>query len=105
MLTYPLLRWSIRRSKKIPFDPLTDIGIIVHQIVLLAIWAVINVVLVTYEDYGYTLLMPSICVLGGIMFLFFATQLFVNGPNGYKYALWMKVIGPLGSILLCMYKV
>lgn len=30
MLTYPLLRWTIRRSRKIPFDPATDIGIIVH---------------------------------------------------------------------------
>ena len=71
MLTYPLLRWSIRRSRKIPFDPLIDIGIICHQIVLLSIWAVINISLVTYQDYGYTLLMPSICVLGGIMFLFY----------------------------------
>jgi len=71
MLTYPLLRWSIRRSKQIPFDPLTDIGIICHQIVLLALWAVVNVTLVTYQDYGETLLMPSICVLGGIMFLFY----------------------------------
>ena len=30
MLTYPLLRWSIRRSRKIPFDPVTDVGIMTH---------------------------------------------------------------------------
>jgi len=28
MLTYPLLRWTIRRSKRIPFDPVTDTGIV-----------------------------------------------------------------------------
>ena len=30
ILTYPLLRWSIRRSKRIPFDPLVDTGIVLH---------------------------------------------------------------------------
>ena len=30
MLCYPLLRWSIRRSKGIPFDGVTDTGIIAH---------------------------------------------------------------------------
>jgi fucose 4-O-acetylase-like acetyltransferase len=30
ILTYPLLRWTIRRSKRIPFDPLVDTGIVLH---------------------------------------------------------------------------
>ena len=30
ILTYPLLRWSIRRSKGIAFDPLVDTGIVLH---------------------------------------------------------------------------
>ena len=30
VLTYPLLRWTVRRSKGIPYDPLVDTGIIVH---------------------------------------------------------------------------
>jgi hypothetical protein len=104
MLTYPLLRWSIRRSRGIPFDALTDIGIICHQIVLLSIWAFINVTLVTYKDYGNELLLPSICVLGGIMFCFYFFQFLIMRPNGYKYALVMKIIGPIGSIILCLFK-
>ena len=30
MICYPLLRWTIRRSKRIPLDACTDIGIILH---------------------------------------------------------------------------
>ena len=52
MLTYPLLRWSIRRARKIPFDAATDMGIIVHQLVTLAAWAAINFYLVTTDSYG-----------------------------------------------------
>jgi len=29
MLTYPLLRWTIRRSRKIKFDWLIDLGLII----------------------------------------------------------------------------
>lgn len=71
MLTYPLLRWSIRRSKNIPFDPVTDTGIIIHQIVTLAIWCIPNYYLVTKNDYNTEKLIPSICVLGAVMFCFY----------------------------------
>ena len=30
MLCYPLLRWTVRRSQRIPFDPVVDIAIILH---------------------------------------------------------------------------
>ena len=52
LICYPLLRWSIRRSKKIPFDPLTDTGIVLLQIVTLVIWALTNFYLVTTHSYG-----------------------------------------------------
>jgi len=105
MLTYPLLRWSIRRSKNIPFDPLTDFGIITHQVVVLALWAISNFYLVSYNDYNTTLLLPSIGVLAAVMFAFYFFQLLINRPNGYGYAIWIKFIGPIGSILLCLFKV
>jgi|TARA_B110001450_G_scaffold195755_1_gene184187 hypothetical protein len=71
MLTYPLLRWSIRRARKIPFDAATDMGIIVHQLVTLAAWAAINYYLVTTDSYGEIYLLPSIGVLTCIMFSFY----------------------------------
>ena len=71
MLTYPLLRWSIRRSRGIPFEAATDVGIMVHQVVTLAIWAVANYYLVTTDDYGEKYLLPSIGVLGIVMFCFY----------------------------------
>jgi len=49
IITYPLLRWTIRRSKEIPFDPLVDTGIIVHQMVTLATWGAICYFLVTKD--------------------------------------------------------
>jgi len=104
MLTYPLLRWSIRRAKKIPFEPVTDFGIICHQLVVLALWAAINFFLVTYQDYNTTLLLPSIAVLTTVMFAFYGFQLLINQPNGYHYAIWIKLIGPIGSVLLCLFK-
>jgi len=78
MLTYPLLRWSIRRSRKIPFDAATDVGIIVHQLVTLAAWAAINYYLVTTDSYGERFLLPSIGVLTCILFVFYFFQLLIN---------------------------
>jgi len=105
MLTYPLLRWSIRRSKGIPFEPMTDIGIMTHQVVVLALWAAINFFLVPTMDYNITLLLPAIGVLTAVMFAFYFAQLMIMRPNGYHYAIWIKLIGPIGSILLCLFKV
>mmetsp|Transcript_12709 Transcript_12709/g.21410 ORF Transcript_12709/g.21410 Transcript_12709/m.21410 type:complete len:384 (-) Transcript_12709:73-1224(-) len=104
MLTYPLLRWTIRRSKRIPFDPVVDTGIIVHQIVTLGIWCLPCYFLVTKDNYGAELLVPSIMVLGAIMFLFYTFQLLIYTPNGHQYAIWMKFIGPIGSICLNVFK-
>jgi len=51
VLTYPLLRWTVRRSKGIAFDPLVDTGIIVHQMVTLACWGAICYILVTKDSF------------------------------------------------------
>jgi len=47
LICYPLLRWSIRRSRKLPLDWLTDSLIVLLQIVTLCIWAIPCYFLVT----------------------------------------------------------
>ena len=105
MLTYPLLRWSIRRSKQIPFDPVTDTGIVCLQIVTLFVWAIPNYYLVPTYDYNTTLLIPAIGTLGCVMFFFYTFQLLIPRANGHHYAIWIKLIGPIGSIAMNMFKV
>jgi hypothetical protein len=105
MLTYPLLRWSIRRSKGIPFDPLVDTGIVLHQIITLGIWCLPCYYLVTKDQYGEIYLVPSIICLGCIMFCFYTFQLAIGTKNGHHYAMYMKLVGPLGSAALNYFKV
>jgi hypothetical protein len=105
MLCYPLLRWTIRRSRRIPFDAMTDTGIITLQLVTLGLWCLPNYYLVTYYDYNTTLLLPSIGVLGAVMFFMYTFQLLIPRANGHHYAIWIKFIGPIGHICLNLYKV
>lgn len=104
MLTYPLLRWTMRRSRGIPFDPLVDTGIILHQIITLAVWALPCYFLVTKDNYGPDLLIPAIMMLGGIMFLFYTLQLAIGTRNGYHYAIYIKLLGPVGSMCMNLFK-
>lgn len=105
MLTYPLLRWTIRRSKGLPFDACIDLGIIAHQLVALALWGVICVYLVTKDNLGVELLVPAVITLGGIFFAFYTLQLLAaQKDSGYQWAIWLKFIGPLGSIALNVWK-
>jgi hypothetical protein len=71
MLTYPLLRWSIRRSKRIPYDPLIDTGIIAHQMITLAVWGCVCYFLVTKDYYGRDYLIPALGVLTMAMVCFY----------------------------------
>jgi len=72
VICYPLLRWSIRRSKGIPFDGLIDTGIILLQIATLALWATIVYYLVPTYNYNTLLLIPAIGVLAGIFAAFYS---------------------------------
>ena len=104
VITFPLLRWTIRRSKGIPFDPLTDLLIIALQIVTLALWAIPCYFFVP-NDLGEIYLMPAILTLGGSFFLFYTLQLVVNTEYGYRYAVWLKLVGPMSSIAMCYWKI
>lgn len=105
MICYPLLRWSIRRSKGIKYDAVTDTGIIAHQLVTLAIWGTICYFVVTKYNYGYIYLVPAVATLGCVMFAIYTAQLLLMSENGYKGALAIKLIGPLGAIAMNLWKV
>lgn len=105
MICYPLLRWSVRRSKGIKYDPLVDTGIIAHQLVTLALWGTICYFLVTTNDYGAIYLVPAVITLGCVMFAIYSAQLILGTKSGYKYALLIKLIGPCGSIAMNFWKV
>ena len=103
MLTYPLLRWTIRRKREIPFDKFTDVGIILHQIIIFVIWALISYYGAPNEGPKY--LVPSILVLTCIFACFYIFQLLIKKEeNGYKYAMAIKLIGPLSLWALNLYK-
>lgn len=78
MICYPLLRWSIRRSKGIKYDPLVDTGIIAHQMVTLAIWGCACYFLVTKMDYGSLYLVPAVATLACIMIAMYSSQLILG---------------------------
>ena len=70
----------------------------------LVVWAIPNYYLVPTYDYNTIYLIPSICVLGFVFFIFYSFQLLIHTPNGHHYAMVIKLVGPLGSIMLNMYK-
>ena len=105
IICYPLLRWSVRRSKGIKYDPLTDTAIIAHQLVTLAVWGTICYFTVTKDNYGEIYLVPAVMTLAGVMFAVYSVQLACAGKRGYKYALAIKLIGPIGSICMNFWKV
>jgi hypothetical protein len=73
--------------------------------VTLFVWAVPNYYLVPTYDYNTTLLLPSIGVLAAVFFCFYTFQLLIPRANGHHYAIWIKFIGPIGSICLNLFKV
>lgn len=77
MLCYPLLRWTVRRSKRIPFDPIVDISIILHQLLVLGLWAVICYYLVTQDYYGRDKLCPAVLTLLVVFTAFYSLQVLI----------------------------
>ena len=104
IICYPLLRWTIRRSRGIPFDPLVDLGIITLQLVTLAAWAAPNFYLITTDDYNMRYSIPAVITLCWVFFAFYVLQLIVARPNGYHFAVWIKLIGPIGSVCMNLWK-
>lgn len=104
LLTYPLLAWSMRRAYKIPYNARDDGNIIFLQLALLATWAIPAVYLDTDDRYGERFLLPSILTLSLILMLFYVLQLPITSEGGDSFAMWIKLLGPLGSIALNLWK-
>lgn len=104
MLTYPLLAWTVRRAKKIPFDAKDDGNIIFLQAVIFVIWLYPCFYLDTSNNYGIRYLLPSCLTLMAIFFVFYTFQLLIYTEKGDKYALWIKLVGVSGSIALNYWK-
>lgn len=99
-----MLAWSIRRAKKIPFEARDDGNIVFLQVAILVVWCYPAIYMDTGNNYGVRYLLPSIATLAAVMFFFYTFQLAINTENGDKYAMWIKAIGPLGSIALNLWK-
>jgi len=104
VLTYPLVAWTVRRSRKIPFNQRDDGNIILLQLALFVIWLFPCFYLDTKKDFGTRYLLPSTLTLMCIMFLFYTFQLLIHTENGDKYAMMIKIIGPIGGIALNYWK-
>lgn len=71
IICYPLLRWTIRRSRGIPLDPLVDTGIVLLQIATLMVWALPNYYLITTDQYNLKYSLPAVYTLACIFFAFY----------------------------------
>jgi len=58
----------------------------------------------TSNRYGERFLFPSVLTLTIFLMIFYAFQLLIYTQNGDKYAMWMKLIGPIGSCCLNLWK-
>ena len=74
------------------------------QIAILVVWCYPALYLDTDDRYGERFLLPSILTLAIVMFLFYTMQLSIHTENGAKYAMWIKLLGPCGSIALNLWK-
>ena len=71
ILTYPLLAWSVRRARKIPFDSRDDTNILLIQVAIFVAWLFPCFYLDTSMDYGVQYLLPSTLTMIGFVSLFY----------------------------------
>jgi hypothetical protein len=72
ILTYPLLAWTVRRARKIPFNGRDDGNIIFLQLAIFCVWCYPAFYFDTSYNYGVRYLLPSICTLMIIFAIFYA---------------------------------
>lgn len=71
VITYPLLAWTVRRSRKIPYNQRDDGNIILLQLAVFAIWLFPCFYIDTKKDLGTKYLLPSTLTLMCIFFFFY----------------------------------
>lgn len=104
LITYPLLAWTVRRANRIPWNRRDDGNIILMQVVIFVIWLYPCFYLDTSNNYGTRYLLPSTLTLVCIFIFFYLFQLLISTKNGDKYAILIKLWGPLSSIALNYWK-
>lgn len=104
IITYPLLAWTIRRARKIPYSWRDDGNIVLSQAVIFLIWLYPCFYMDTDLDFGKRYLLPSTITLIIIFIIFYTFQLLIHLPGCGQFAMWIKLIGPLGGIALNWWK-
>jgi hypothetical protein len=103
VITYPLLAWTVRRSRGIPWVNRDDAAIIFLQIAILIIWTYPCFYLdTTGLGYGIKYLLPSTITLAIFMFVYYTAQLLIPYWDGF--AMLIKIVGPCASIALNLWK-
>lgn len=101
VLNYPILRWTQRRYKEEPIT-LKDDGLTIGGLgLLLVMWVGFQQVLVGDSRSGR----EDVYIMTGIMVLVYAAYFtlphwLVKRENGYKYALLLKLIGPVACVAM-----
>ena len=81
-----------------PIDLKHDGSYIAGLILALFLWAIPNYL--GAGDAGPESLIPMVFTLGLTFVFHFLVQLIVYVEGGYKYSMWLKAVGPLGSCAL-----
>jgi len=98
LATYPLLAFTQRRKKKLPFDKFEDGKIILGQIIVMGLYSLLNL-LKKENDGKNNLWNMSLSFIAGFS-LFYFGQFVLYLENGYKYSLLLKSFGLFGCFLL-----
>lgn len=97
-INYPLLSWSQRRAAGKPID-VFDYKLIIAQAISLLMWSV-PCYYIPENDMGAKSLLPMIFTLFFIYMVHYLAQLLIQRRNGYRYAIYIKFIGPIGAFFL-----
>ena len=74
----------------------------------MAIFVKLNIIAVAYctnNNYGWLYVVPSTIILSVALLIFFVVPLKINGNQNYKYAFYMKFLGPITCIVLNFFKI
>ena len=97
IINYPLLKWSQRRYAGKEFNKV-DVGIFAAFTFIITLWGAGMVLGAGSENRS------DMMALWGVMIAtyaaFFFLPLLIKRENGYKYANWLKLIGPIAAICL-----
>ena len=104
MINYPLLKWTQRRYAGEPITLKEDGLTLLGNLLLHMFWAVFLLLLSRDEFLSSLLPMVLILTLNQVLFHIIPWKLVKNRENGYKYSYYLRLIGVLSVILLCVFR-